>query len=382
MLAGENILYFSADDWGCGLCTSQTHIARVLAQKNRILYINSIGLRKPGIKKYDIRKIFNKFTKFSQGVSQVADNIWVFTPLVLPFYHREWCNQINTQLMITLIRHQLQKLNMNNPIFWSFLPNTVRLIGKFDESQVIYYCVDEYSAFDGVPADAIQQQEQEFIRKCDLVFTTSIELYERKRKGNLRTYYCPHGVDMVHFKKALTNNLKIPMDIKKIQHPIIGFYGLVETWVDVELIARVARLKPDWSFVFIGDVRIDITRYHSLPNIHFLGRKSYEDLPAYNKAFDVAIMPFVKSELTRNINPIKLREYLAAGTPVVASPLPELTSFKKVIYLYENQEEFISRIQLALKENGPVSLEKRLDFIAKDSWEQRLEDISKIIKQR
>jgi glycosyltransferase involved in cell wall biosynthesis len=382
MLAGENILYFSADDWGCGLSTSQTHIARVLARNNRILYINSIGLRKPGIKKHDFKKIANKLAKFSKGVTQVADNIWVFTPIVLPFYNYECCNRINTRLMITLIRYHLKKLNMKNPIFWSFLPNTVRLIGKLNESKVVYYCVDEYSAFDGVPSAAIQQQEQKFIRKSDVVFTTSLKLYESKRQGNPRTYYCPHGVDLAHFKKAMTDDLQIPADIDKISHPIIGFYGLVESWIDVEMIARVAQLKPEWSFVFIGDVRIDIERFQSMSNMHFLGQKRYEDLPAYNKAFDVAIMPFVKSELTKNVNPIKLREYLAAGTSVVASILPELNSFRDVIYLYENQHDFISMVELALKEKGPIPMEERLQFIAKDSWEQRLEDISKIILQR
>ncbi len=382
MLSGENILYFSADDWGCGLSTSQTHIARILARNNRILYVNSIGLRKPEIKKSDFSKMINKFNKFSKGIKKVENNIWVFTPLVLPFYNKEWCTRINTQLLINLIRYQLKKLKMKNPIFWSFLPNTVRLIGKFNESRVIYYCVDEYSAFDGVPTQAIQQQEREFIQKSDLVFTTSRELYERKKPGNPNTYYCPHGVDFAHFNKALKNNLMTPPDIQSIPHPIIGFYGLVESWIDVELIAQVARERTDWSFVFLGDIRIDISQYQSLPNIHFLGRKRYEDLPAYNKVFDVAMMPFIKSELTRNVNPIKLREYLAAGTPVVASPLPELGSFRDVIYLYENKSEFITMIELALKNNGPIPVEERLKFIAKDSWEQRLEDISKIIMQR
>lgn len=380
MIEGRDILYFSADDWGCGLSTSQTHLARILAEKNRIFYINSLGLRKPRVNKNDMKRMVSKFSRFTRGIEPAAENIWVFTPIVIPFHDSEFYQAINKKLLIGYISYYLKKLGMKNPIFWSYLPNTVNLIGKFNESSVIYYCVDEYVAFDGVPKEAIQKQEVELIKKADFIFTTSTGLYESKRIYNPeRTFYSPHGVDITHFKQALDENLPIPEDVRHMPRPIIGFYGLIDNWVHLDLISQAAQARPDWSFLLIGNVKTDITHLNALKNVYLLGRKPYEELPRYNKIFDVALLPYILNDLTKNMNHIKLREYLAAGTPVVATRSPEVEKFKEVLYIVDGVADFVQKIELALNEKGPVPLSQRLQFIDHESWENRVEKISEII---
>ncbi|MBN1348688.1 hypothetical protein JXJ21_04700, partial [candidate division KSB1 bacterium] len=139
MIEGQDILYFSADDWDCGITTSQTHIATTLAEKNRILYINSIGLRKPTVSATDVGRAYKKLKKFFQGIQKVRENIWVFTPIVIPFHQSKIFQKINKLLMVLYINLYRRKLKMKQPIFWTFLPNLVDLIGKFNESKVIYY---------------------------------------------------------------------------------------------------------------------------------------------------------------------------------------------------------------------------------------------------
>lgn len=382
MIEGQDILYFSADDWGCGLATSQTHLARILSKKNRILYINSLGLRKPKVNKNDVKRMFSKFSRFTKGIEQVAENIWVFTPIIIPFHDSELYQEINKKLLVGYINFYLKKLKMKNPLFWAYLPNTVHLIGKFNESKVIYYCVDEYVAFDGVPREAIHKQEEEIIKKADFIFATSNGLFESKRIYNpSKTFYSPHGVDITHFKQALNPNLPVPEDARHIPHPIIGFYGLIDNWVNIDLIATAAEARPDWSFLLIGNVKTDITRLNQLKNVYILGRKPYEELPRYNKIFDVALLPYILNELTKNMNHIKLREYLAAGTPVVATRSPEVVQFQDVMYVVDGATDFIEKIELALKEKGPVPYPQRLQFIEHESWENRVEKISEIIMQ-
>src|SRR5262249_55425523 len=132
-----------------------------------------------------------------------------------------------------------------------------------------------------------------------------------------------HGVDVAHFRQACDPDTPIPADISALAKPIVGFFGLIEDWVDLRLIRFLAQTRPAWSFVLVGKAVADTAALQGLPNVHLLGRKDYRELPGYCKAFDAALLPFVINELTLAANPLKLREYLAAGLPVIASAIPE-----------------------------------------------------------
>jgi glycosyltransferase involved in cell wall biosynthesis len=173
-------------------------------------------------------------------------------------------------------------------------------------------------------------------------------LQEAKAPLNPNTILVPHGVDYEHFSKALRDDLPVPDDMKDIPHPILGFFGLIRDWVDLDLLAEVARARPAWHLVLLGDSTVDLSPYRNLPNMHFLGRKSYADLPAYCKGFDIGLIPFKVNELTRAVNPIKLREYLAAGLPVVSTPLPEVMAYDGPVRVGDSAESFVDIIGKAL----------------------------------
>ncbi len=213
---------------------------------------------------------------------------------------------------------------------------------------MLYYCVDDFASFSGYDREQVLRDEAELCRQADLVITTSTALQQAKQSLNPNTILVPHGVDYEHFSKALSNNLPIPEDIQDIPRPILGFFGLIRDWVDLDLLASVARERPDWHFVLLGDSMVDLTPYRSLPNMHFLGRKPYEDLPAYCRQFDVGLIPFKVNELTRAVNPIKLREYLAAGLPVVSTPLPEVKLYHHLVRISDTPEAFAAAIESAL----------------------------------
>ncbi|MGD1096490.1 MAG: glycosyltransferase [Bryobacteraceae bacterium] len=227
---------------------------------------------------------------------------------------------MNSRFYAWSLRRACKKLGLQKPITLTFVPSSADVAGSLGERCVIYYCVDEYSQFRGADRTAILEMERRLIEKSDLVVVSASRLHESKRAYNANTVLITDGVDVGHFRKACLAETAILEDCPRPPGPLIGCFGLIEDWVDLELIRHLALARPGWSFVLIGEVRTDTSCVRELPNVHLLGRRTYQSLPGYCKAFDIAILPFVVNELTLAANPLKLREYLAAGLPVVATP--------------------------------------------------------------
>jgi glycosyltransferase involved in cell wall biosynthesis len=152
----------------------------------------------------------------------------------------------------------------------------------------------------------------------------------------------------------------------------LGFFGLIRDWVDLDLLAEVARARPEWHIVMIGDSAVDLSPYRTLPNMHFLGHRSYADLPAYCKGFDMGLIPFKINDLTRAVNPIKLREYLAAGLPVVSTPLPEVILYSHLIEVADTAEEFVCAVKASLA-SAPDARSLRRTAMAQETWPAKLD---------
>ena len=212
--------------------------------------------------------------------------------------------------------------------------------------------------------------------------TTSSALQEAKQPLNPNTIFVPHGVDYEHFSRAVTEDLPVPPDIANIPHPRLGFIGLIRDWVDLDLLAEVARRRPDWHIVMIGDSTVDLAPYRSLSNMHFLGRKSYAELPAYCRQFDVGLIPFKLNELTRAVNPIKLREYLAAGLPVVSTPLPEVALYERLVNLADSPEGFVRGVAAGLNGQADVPRATRAASMSHETWPAKLAQITDNLKAR
>ena len=370
VLRGRDIICFSHDWTGDPL--SKTHLMRLLARDNRVLWVNSIGYRTPTVSKADASRAIKKLVAATDRVKEVERNIFVLSPLAIPAYGSAYLRRVNRHLLRYQVRRAMRKLKFKRPINWIFNPPAAVIARTLGEDQLIYHCVDEYTAFSGVSGQIMADFENQLLRTADLSIVTSERLLQSRRKINPQTVLVRHGVDYTHFRKALSPDTIVPESIAKLPKPVIGFFGLIADWVDVDLMAEVAKHFSKGSLVVIGKATTDISVLESLPNVHLLGRRPYEELPAYSKGFDVALMPFRVNELTLNANPLKVREYLAAGLPVVSSPIPEVEVLG-LCRIADGAEQTIKEIELVLVDPGP-SVE-RSDAIRSESWEARLDEI-------
>jgi glycosyltransferase involved in cell wall biosynthesis len=380
VLEGASIICF-AHDWE-GDPTSKTHIMRILSKKNRILWVNSIAMRRPSANRRDLRRILFKVRRAFGGSREVEPNIFVTNPLVVPLPGVALAEKLNAALLTASLRRLSRRLGLDRPILWTFLPYVNRLVGRLREKMVIYQCVDEYSAFSGVPREALVRMEEDLVRRADLVITSAERLRDERRTANPNTHFIPHGVDVEHFGRALDPATEIPADIQRIPRPIIGFFGLLADWVDMDVFRALARARPNWSIVLIGKTVTDVESLRSLPNVHLLGQQPYAMLPAYCRVFDVGIIPFRVNDLTIRANPLKLREYLAAGLPVVSTPLPEVARFDGLVGLASNADEFIRRIEAALADRSEATKQRRVVAMRAEGWVARVEEISTLINRR
>jgi glycosyltransferase involved in cell wall biosynthesis len=369
VLHHRDIICFSPDWTGDPL--SKTHLMRLLSRDNRLLWVNSIGERKPRVSKADFGRAFRKLFAATRPITEPEPNIFVLNPLAIPAAYGPIGQRVNRRLLRFQVRRAMRKLGFRRPINYTFLPAAGAVAGTLGEELVIYHCVDEYSAFTGVPA-TLRTLEEKLLRRADLVVVSSELLYKSKLPFNRHTVLVRHGVDYEHFRKALDPATTVPDDVARLPRPIIGFFGLIADWVDLELLAQVARHFAHGSLVLLGKATTDVSALAALPNVHVLGRKKYEELPGYCKAFDVALMPFRINELTLNANPLKVREYLAAGLPVVSTPIPEVEVLGQC-RIAGTTETFIHEIETALTDPGPQL--DRSEAIRSESWASRLDTI-------
>lgn len=352
--------------------TSKHHVMHLLAEHNTVLWVNYHASRTPSVSSSDLAYIRRKLKEVFAGLTNPRKNLYVLTPMVIPLPSRPWARKVNRLLLLKQLRAALRKLPAGPVQLWSFTPDISYLLGRFKEEKVVYYCVDDHAAFTGYNTSQVLRDEEDLCRRADLVVTTSSTLQEQKAAFNPNTLLVPHGVDYEHFAAALQSDLAEPADLADIPHPRLGFFGLIRDWVNVDLLAQVARMRPAWHFVLLGDSTVDLTPYRQIANMHFLGRKRYQELPGYCRHFDVGLIPFQVNRLTHAVNPIKLREYLAAGLPVISTPMPEVMRYKHLIHIADTPETFMSAAEACLSEESG-GREQRCRAMAQETWPEKLE---------
>jgi glycosyltransferase involved in cell wall biosynthesis len=371
LLRGRDMLCFS-HDWS-GDPLSKTHLMRLLSQENRILWVNSIGYRAPSVSRRDLSRAIQKVKAAMQPLAQPERNLFVLNPLVVPAYGLAGMRALNTWLLRFQVKRAMRRLGFQRPINWVFNPAASLVAGQLGEEVLIYYCVDEYTAFSGVPTEALMALEDNLLRRADFVFVSADRLLQSKTRRSRRIALVRHGVDFDHFRCALDPQTQVPPELARLPRPVIGYFGLIaQDWVDVDLLVAVAKRFPQASLVMLGKVTMDVTALERFPNVHFLGRKPYATLPSYCKGFDVALIPFPVSEVTLNANPLKAREYLAAGLPVVSTPIPEVEILGECL-IGSTPSEFTDHIETALASPGPCI--RRSESMRQQSWQARLGEI-------
>ena len=329
--------------------------------------------------------MFHKLKSLAKFVRLAEENIWVFTPIAIPMI--SGCGRsiswINERLLIWQLKLVMATLKFRCTILWVTVvvakDAALRLKQELG-AYLVYYCVDNVPAFPGVDGSYLFELEDELHRKADIAFYVNHALLKQNLLRNPRTFYTGHGVDYAHFSMAQTVSLPVPFDMESIvrasEGQIAGYMGEVNS-IDIGLIGFLAKENPNISFVFIGEICESVRVLESFPNVHFLGRKSYRELPAYLQYFAVCCL-FYKTETAFNNyrNPKKLLEYLATGKPVVSVNILELEYFGDYISIANSYSEFGLLLRRSILGDSPIDRQARIEFAEKQTWDGVAEGIA------
>lgn len=362
------------EDWG-GLPSSTQHLITHLMKQHRVIWINSIGMRTPKLNFRDLSRIASK-AKAMLGKQQqqvIADHgptPYIINPKVIPFHGIKLVRKINQKLLKKTIQQTMDELGFEDIILWTSLPTAVDMVGSLNEKVSIYYCGDDFEGLDGVDHRMVRPLELELANKVDLILVVSTELADKLATPN--TVILPHGVDFQLFSTPKKKPLDMPLE-----GPIAGFYGSLSAWLDVEMLAQSATALPGWQFVFIGDIKTDISSLKELPNVHFLGPKPHGELPAYVQHWDVAMLPFRHNRQIEACNPLKLREYLASGTPIASTAFPAVQVYSEEVTIQQPREPY-SRVITRASEQAKNKAHRQ-QRVAPESWENRATQLEELI---
>lgn len=384
----RDIVLLSTADWDNPFWTNKQHVACELARRGfRVLYVDSIGLRQPSATAQDLGRIWRRLKKGLRTPKQVRENLWVWSPLVIPLQRYQWVRAFNKLLLAGGLRFWMWRLDIAPDVMWSYNPMTLSFFSNERFDCTVYHCVDEIKAQPGMPVAQIEAADTALVKASDVVFVTAEYLLESRRCFNPNTHYFSNVADFSHFANARDEATLVPKDIAALSGPVIGFVGAISSYkVDFELIRKMAVAHPDWSIVLIGkvgegDPHTNVSILESLPNVHLLGPRDYADLPACMKGFDVAILPCMLNEYTRSMFPMKFFEYLAAGLPVVSTALHALKGHADVAYIAADSDDFVAGVEAALRGEG-APLAMRLDLALEQTYERRTERMLKLLPPR
>jgi glycosyltransferase involved in cell wall biosynthesis len=378
-LEGRDIVCVGFADWDTDLRTNQHHLMARLGRDNRVLFVESMGLRQPQLSSRDLRRIARRLVRGLQPPREV-DGVHVLSPLVIPLHRYSAVRTVNKRLLPWLVRRAARRLGMRSPILWAYVPQAEVLIEPLRPSRVVYHCVDDMAAQKGIDGASFRAAEERFTASADLVFATSAPLAERLESWSDHVETMTNVADTDLFARALNGGPADPA-IEALPAPRIVFTGaIVTTKLDVDLLVALARARRDWSFALVGpigpgDPSTDVSPLRAEPNVHLLGTRRYEKLPDVLRGADAALIPYALNELTASIFPMKVYEYLAAGLPVVATPLPSLEGVEGIVTA-AGADDTLARLEELLAGDGPDARQARSRLAAKHSWDVRMEEIA------
>ncbi len=382
----KNILLLSTADWDNPFWTNKQHVAVELSKLGyKVLYVDSIGLRPPTLNKSDMSRILGRLLKGLKPPQKVVDNLWVWSPIVIPFQKYFVIRLFNKVLLSVFSQLFMFSLGFKKAMVWSYNPMTLDILYVGRSTRLIYHCVDDIKQQPGMPVAAIETAEKNLLSRADFVFVTSDELYRTRKFMNKNTHMFSNVADYDRFSEARKNKTLVPDDIARIKKPVIGFVGAISAYkLDFELIAFLAKEKPEWSIVLIGKVGegepdTDVAILNR-ENIYLLGPRPYGELPAYIKYFDVATIPVSLNNYTHSMFPMKFFEYLAAGKCIVSTRINSLLEYDEYVCLAEDYDDFIRKIEMVLSGACNESAEKRLMFAKNNTYKSRMKKMLAVIE--
>jgi len=382
--ADEDIVCVGFADWDAELWTNQQHLMSRLARDRRVLFVESLGLRRPTLTSGDLRRVARRFRRTLDGV-RTTDGVHVLSPLVLPLHDRPWQARLNVLLLRIQVRRAVRRLGMEHPILWGYVPQAVSLVDVLEPALVVYHCVDDIANQRGVNADAFRAGEDRLVSRADLVLASAPALRDRLAERHSNVRFAPNVADTEQFALALEDG---PVDaaIDALPRPRIVFTGaVVATKLDIPLLLQLARQRREWSFALVGpvgagDPSTNVSALEAEPNVHLLGHRRYQHLPSVLRGADVALVPYAINDLTRSVFPMKIFEYLSAGLDVVSTPLPALAEVSGV-RIATGAEGMDVALACALAEDTPEARRRRSALARDHSWTRRLGDIASWLEE-
>jgi glycosyltransferase involved in cell wall biosynthesis len=293
------------------------------------------------------------------------------------------------ELMRKHTREAMEKLNaetdnaFENPLMWVYSPmDSHWALGHINVRGVAYDCMDELSQFAGADPQLVHR-EARLIEQSDIIFTGGYELWTKKSQQHKNVHFFGCGVEYDHFSQAQDASQPIPEDVKDLKRPIVGWFGVVDERVDYDLIRELVKIRPDYSFVFVGPVvKVDPNSLPQAENLHWLGGRDYKVLPDYCRAYDVCMMPFALNEATQYINPTKALEYLATGKPVVSTPVADVVrQYTDTVQIARTAEEFAACIDRALNSPDAEMIQRGVEKAREAGWECTVQKMQDLIRE-
>ncbi len=371
------------EDWGA-LPSSTQHLISHLAKQRRVVWVNSIGLRRPVFNINDIKRIFTKiFNSLFKSVSRESshtylphNNFYIVNPYTLPAPSSRFARWIASQLLIFQILPVVKKANLTSPILWISLPTAVDVAGKLGDSALVYYCGDDFSALAGVDHKTVSKCEKELARRANIILSSSEKL--ARKFPPVRSYFLPHGVDYSLFSQPSPRATDMPDDGR----PVAGFYGSISEWLDIDMLQETIKKMPDWHFIFIGKPVIDIKKLKVFSNVYFLGERAHWQLPSYSQHWTASLLPFVNNAQIQSCNPLKLMEYLAAGRPVISTNFPAIEPYRGLIQTINNSHEMIEALRSGEHLNHlPHFSEALRNTVSKNSWTAKAQQVNQWLEE-
>ncbi len=402
MITNRNIIFISSIEWDFHWQIHQEIASRLAKAGNHVLYIENTGVRAPRLR--DAKRIAVRLKNigtslFSLGVRQVAPNIHVLSPIVLPPFGSFSQRFINRRFLLPKIKGIAQKLGMRDPLLWSYLPTdtAVDLIEmlRTRDSAIIYYCGADFSQLTP-QVDKLRHSETALFKTADVVFTFCPQLVEHCEKWNGNVHNVPAGVNLEIFHTGHTGidesaassssaYHEITRFLSSLSHPVIGYVGGMHKFVDYNLLKESAKVRPQWSWVFVGAIQEETNGLSALPNVHILGQQPHQHLAHYIRQFDICLIPYLNDPATATTLPTKLNEYLALGKPVVSTELPAICDFNRrhqILTTALNQpDSFLRAIEHALKlPTDERIIARRWEVAALGDWQSCLRNMSETIE--
>ncbi|CAB3718847.1 hypothetical protein LMG24238_04703 [Paraburkholderia sediminicola] len=387
--AARDCVLFSTADWDEPYWTNKQHTASILAARGwRVLYVESVGFRSPKVGSgRDWARLWRRLWRGVQslvlGPPRRAENIWVLSPLMVPAgHHLPFVRSLNQALLRFSVTRFAKSQRFRDPVVWTYHPYMLDAIVTLPRGPLVYHCVDDIAAIPGVDVEAFRNAQQALVGRCEAVFTTAMSLKETCQPFNPNTHFFGNVVDEAHFGEARAEGA-LPPELAAIPEPRLVYHGVLSDFkVDFPLLLQTAQARPQWHWVIIGEEREGqrselLAQLARLPNVHLLGYRSYQTLPRYMRGMQVGVLPTLLNEYTRSMFPMKFYEFLAAGLPVVSTPLDFAKEPRAGLEVGGDLEAFIAAIEKQLA-RGKLSADESRAAVGDNTWERRLDKMLQI----